>query len=99
MVKLMVKIKNVFVYHDVQTYGWTDSTVVLAWITDHPVRRKTFIANRTSYIIDKLSATQWRHISSQFNPADLATRGVSASVIIDIKLWWQRPPIVRFGTK
>ncbi|XP_065360529.1 uncharacterized protein LOC135954335 [Calliphora vicina] len=98
MVKLMAKIKNTFGFHDVPTYGWTDSTVVLAWISDHPVRWKTFIANRTSYIIDKLPATQWRHISPQFNPADLATRGVSSSDIMDNRLWWQGPPILQNPT-
>ncbi|XP_037812325.1 uncharacterized protein LOC119604046 [Lucilia sericata] len=98
MVKLMAKVKNAFGFHDVPTYGWTDSTVVLAWISDHPVRWKTFIANRTSYIIDKLPATQWRHISSQFNPADLATRGVSSSDIMDNRLWWQGPPILQNPT-
>ncbi|XP_039309935.1 uncharacterized protein LOC120358750 [Solenopsis invicta] len=31
-------------------YCWTDSTVVLAWVTQHPSRWKTFVANRVSEV-------------------------------------------------
>lgn len=34
----------------------------------------------------------WRHIASADNPADCASRGLSASQLDDHALWWTRPP-------
>ncbi|XP_037823160.1 uncharacterized protein LOC119611586, partial [Lucilia sericata] len=95
MVKVMVKVKQALELQNVPTYGWTDSTVVLAWLSDHPRRWKTFIANRTSHIINIIPASQWRHITSKQNPADLATRGISSSEIKDNSLWWQGPHVLQ----
>lgn len=91
MVKLMMKVKTALHLEDVASFGWTDSTVVLAWISDHPRRWKSFVANRTSFIIENLPASQWNHIASKQNPADLATRGISSTDIIGNTLWWQGP--------
>ncbi|XP_065355419.1 uncharacterized protein LOC135949893 [Calliphora vicina] len=95
MVKVMVKVKQALELQNVPTYGWTDSTVVLAWLRDHPRRWKTFIANRTSHIINVIPASQWRHITSKQNPADLATRGISSAELKDNNLWWQGPHILQ----
>ncbi|XP_017485587.1 PREDICTED: uncharacterized protein LOC108374125 [Rhagoletis zephyria] len=59
MVKLMVKLQHIFNIENDRMFGWSDSTVVLAWIADHPRRWKSFVANRTSYIINIIPATQW----------------------------------------
>ena len=48
MVKVMVKVKQMLEWHNVPTYGWTDSTVVLDWLSDYPRRWKTFVADITS---------------------------------------------------
>lgn len=95
MVKLMVKVQEALNFQNVPTFGWTDSTVVLAWLSDYPRRWKTFIANRTSYIINIMPACQWRHIKSKENPADLATRGISSGDLINNSLWWQGPLVLQ----
>ena len=43
-------------------FAWTDSTVVLGWLTGNPRRLKTFVGNRVSSIIDKLPPQSWRHV-------------------------------------
>lgn len=71
--------------------AWTDSTIVLAWLSDHPSRWKTFVANRTSYILGSLDASQWGHVKSQDNPADVASRGINADLLMNDELWQRGP--------
>jgi len=53
---------------------WTDSTIVLDWLSSHPTRWKTFVANRTTKTLEKVSHTSWLHVRSQDIPADNASR-------------------------
>lgn len=69
-------------------YAYTDSKVVLSWLQGHPSKWKTFIANRTSEIISTLPSHHWGHVASKENPADLASRGVHASMLKYARLWW-----------
>lgn len=69
---------------------WTDSTIVLAWIKSiQPL--KSFIANRVARILDNTCQTQWRHVPTIDNPADLISRGVPAQSLSDNVLWWNGP--------
>lgn len=63
--------------HQVPTYCWTDSSVVLAFLKSVPVRWKTFVANRVSEIQTRLPNASWRHVLSTSNPADCASRGIT----------------------
>lgn len=76
---------------DKPVYAWTDSEIVLAWLRGEPSRWKTFVANRVVKIHQHLHPNQWRHVSSQHNPADCASRGVLPSVLISHSLWWSGP--------
>ncbi|GFW34669.1 integrase catalytic domain-containing protein [Trichonephila clavipes] len=64
----------------------------------HPRKWKTFVANRTSEIIEVLSTKHWRHVPSKENPADIASRGIDPKCLPDCKLWWQGPPWLRLET-
>ncbi|XP_036346166.1 uncharacterized protein LOC118755440 [Rhagoletis pomonella] len=70
---------------------WTDSTIVLAWIRKPPCSWSTFAAHRITKIVDKVGTENWRHVDSASNPADLASRGLSASDLVNNSLWWQGP--------
>ncbi|XP_017479437.1 PREDICTED: uncharacterized protein LOC108368978, partial [Rhagoletis zephyria] len=94
LVKLIIKVRQSLSFEVVDVVGWTDSSIVLAWLADHPRRWKTFIANRTSQIIDVIPAEQWRHIPSQHNPADLVTRGIWPAELVTCKLWWHGPDVL-----
>ncbi len=74
--------------HDV--YAWTDSTIVLSWVNKSPTNLKVFVANRIASIQDVIPPRQWRHVRSKDNPADLASRGVSTSDLLNSTLWWGR---------
>ncbi|XP_076652421.1 uncharacterized protein LOC143358832 [Halictus rubicundus] len=73
-------------------YCWTDSTVALAWIRSHPSRWKPFVAHRVSEVQTVLPGASWRHVSTLDNPADLATRGISAGELRVADHWWNGPP-------
>lgn len=73
------------------TYYWTDSTIVLAWISSPASRWKTFVGHHVSEIKEMSSVSQWRHISTSENPADIVSRGCSSTQITESKLWWNGP--------
>ncbi|XP_076397876.1 uncharacterized protein LOC143266125 [Megachile rotundata] len=71
--------------------AWTDSSVALSWIRGHASLWKPFVAHRVSSIQTRIPADRWRHVQSSSNPADLATRGISPSELLDSRLWWHGP--------
>ncbi|XP_064475610.1 uncharacterized protein LOC135389499 [Ornithodoros turicata] len=74
---------------------WSDSTIGIHWINGEPSRWKTFVRNRVEDIQRHTDATQWRHCSGKENPADLVTRGVSATNLVYSTLWWNGPEWIR----
>ena len=73
---------------------WTDSTIVLAWLSCNPRRLKTYVANRVTEITDAIPPSRWRHVRSEDNPADCASRGLLPSQLMVHDLWWDGPPWV-----
>ncbi|GFW44422.1 integrase catalytic domain-containing protein [Trichonephila clavipes] len=64
----------------------------------HPRKWKTFVANKTSEIMEVLPTKPWRHVPSKENPADIATRGIDPKCLPDCMLWWHEPPWLRLET-
>lgn len=56
--------------------AWTDSTVVLAWLTQDQKHFKIFVTNRVSKIRSLLPTCEWAHVGTADNPADPASRGI-----------------------
>ena len=53
---------------------WTDSTNCLYWIKSPSSELKTFVANRVGEVHTHSKPSQWRHIPTDLNPADIPTR-------------------------
>jgi hypothetical protein len=53
------------------TYVWSDSEIVLAWIKGEPQRRKTFVKNRVLKINDIIK-TKWHYVGTKENPAEIS---------------------------
>ena len=70
---------------------WTDSTTVLRYLSNESTRFKTFVANRVTTIREHSQPTQWRYVNSALNPADQASRGLTAEKFIQSKTWTQGP--------
>ncbi|XP_071579890.1 uncharacterized protein [Temnothorax nylanderi] len=78
-------------------YCWSDSEIVLAWLRQHPSHWKTFVANRVSKIQTLLPNVTWRHVATEDNPADCASRGLLGHELVNHPLWWQGPPWLKFS--
>lgn len=89
--KLLHKVKVCLDIPDDQIYGWTDSTIVLAWLQKHPNSWKTFVGNRVAEILNVTKPSQWHHVSSKDNPADCASRGLPPAQLAQHELWWTGP--------
>ncbi|XP_043604779.1 uncharacterized protein LOC122577510 [Bombus pyrosoma] len=70
---------------------WTDSTIVLHWINASPHTMKTFVANRVAEIQNKTSVTDWRHVPTSDNPADLISRGQTPEEFRRPTIWQTGP--------
>lgn len=70
---------------------WCDSSVVLSWLNGNSARLKTFVANRVAEINELTNSSSWRYVSTDQNPADLISRGVSPHQIVNFNLWWSGP--------
>ena len=74
-----------------EVYAWTDSTVVLSWLTGNPRRFKQYVGNRVCSIVDLIPPDRWSHVPGAENPADCASRGLSPLELLDHTLWWEGP--------
>lgn len=96
LAKLVSFIRESLSLESIPCYCWTDSTIVLAWISQHPSRWKPFVANRITEIQMLTPRVAWRHVPTESNPADCASRGLRGDEIINHKLWWHGPDWLRF---
>ena len=70
---------------------WTDSTTVLKYIRNETKRFHVFVANRVQRIRDETDPIQWRHVNSENNPADDASRGLQGNQITKRHRWVRGP--------
>lgn len=78
--------------------GWSDSSIVLTRLKSQPLQLQTFECNRVQYIHNSKRVITWRHILGSYNPADCASRGMSARELINHELWWS-PPWLHFESE
>ncbi|XP_045463807.1 uncharacterized protein LOC123673366 [Harmonia axyridis] len=88
---LMNKVKDSIKISFNKTYYWSDSTIVLAWIRSSPSLLKTFVANRVAQIQNLTDPDCWNYINTSENPADLLSRGVPPTKLINSSLWFHGP--------
>ena len=69
-----------------KTFAWTDSTIVLCWLSKEPSRWSTFVSNRISG--NKLNGN---HVCSEETPAGPASRGINPDEINQHDLRWNGP--------
>ncbi|GFV12282.1 integrase catalytic domain-containing protein [Trichonephila clavipes] len=85
--KLIRKVIKALKMNLSQVVLFSDSTIALSWIKTPPHLLKTFVANRVAKIQELTVNFSWHHISSENNPADLVSRGLSVSDLTNSPLW------------
>jgi len=77
-------------YQDVTQFFWTDSKVVMGYINNVTRRFHVFVANRVQQIHEHTQAQQWQYIDTHSNPADAASRGLTAKQLLADNYRWLR---------
>jgi len=90
-VKINGMIKREMQSEDCEAVYWTGSTAVLQMISNTSKRFPTFVSNRIAKIEVGLKPDQWRYIGSKLNPADCASRGLSAKPLVSSSQWLTAP--------
>ncbi|KAL0840696.1 hypothetical protein ABMA28_015888 [Loxostege sticticalis] len=70
---------------------WSDSSIVLGWLSSDTSKLKTFVANRVGEIKENTQPSSWRYVPTADNPADLISRGVSMGQLQNSNIWWHGP--------
>ncbi|XP_060871320.1 uncharacterized protein LOC132945563 [Metopolophium dirhodum] len=73
--------------------AWSDSMIVLSWLTVPHESVKVYVSNRVHQIRTLLPDCRWQHIDSVNNPADCASRGVMPAVLSQLDLYWRGPQV------
>lgn len=72
-------------------YCWTDSTIVLSWLSAESSDFKVFVSNRISEIQQNSVSFKWLHVPSHLNPADILSRATDISEANKAHFWWHGP--------
>ncbi|XP_064598530.1 uncharacterized protein LOC135464892 [Liolophura sinensis] len=93
--KISAFLKRELEFEDIQEYFWTDSKVALGYVTNDARRFHVFVANRVQQIKELSEGAQWRHIPTDKNSADEASRGLSAKQFVESSRWICGPAFLR----
>lgn len=89
-VKMAQFLQREFEYLKAQHHFWSDSRVALGYIYNETKRFHVFVANRVQQIREFSKPEQWHHVSTELNPADHASRGMTVQELKQSN--WQHGP-------
>ena len=76
---------------------WTDSQVILKWITNPDLHLVRFVKRRVDKILAFFAPDAWRYVNTSANPADVGTRENACKNSESIKLWIEGPAFLVEG--
>ena len=76
---------------NIEHYYFTDSEIVLGYINNEARRFHVYVGNRVQHIRDRSRPSQWHHVPGKENPADEASRGISAKELLENERWLNGP--------
>ena len=87
--RLQATIKEESRFQFKETFIFTDSAIVLAWIRGKIRRYKLFVSSRIGEIQSQTDPAQWKHIPSRHNVTDDVSRGIA---VTELSGRWQSGP-------
>ena len=78
-------------YPEIKEFFWTDSRVVLGYINNEAKRFHVYVANRVQQIHDLTDSNSWFYVDTSNNPADYASRGLTAKQLVEGSRWLTGP--------
>ena len=82
-----------------EMFCWLDSQIALWWIWGVTREFKQFVQNRVTEIRGLVQPDMWNYCPTEHNPADIASRGMKASGLIENELWWSGPQFLQGGSE
>ena len=83
--------------NEVSCLFWTDSMIALQSLRADTKRFPLFPGNRIQRILKYSKMYDWNYVPSKHNPADLASRGVTAEELSRTKIWFSGPSFLEFS--
>ena len=99
LVQLIDRIRKLIDNHIEKIFLWTDSTIVLNWLSSQSSRWLPFVANRISIIQELSKNAKWLKIDSKQNPADIVSRGMLPKDLVKSSLWAYGPEFLKISEK
>ena len=93
-VKISVMLRRELHYEQMVEHFWTDSRVVLGYIQNEGRKFHTFVANRVELIRSQTEVLQWHYVPSEFNPADISSRGQTVEEL-SRSCWFNGPTFLQ----
>ena len=89
--KLLVSTRDTLCIPWERGFAWSDSSCVLSWLDGNPRDYQVFVTNRVSQILEVVPPHMWKHVPTDQNPADAASRVLFPAELADTNLWWDGP--------
>ena len=86
--------RNELEYPEMKEFFWTDSQVVLRYINNEAKSFHVHVANRVQQIRDLTNPKAWFYVDTNNNPANEASRGVTAKQLVEGSLWLTGPEVL-----
>ena len=94
-VKIAAMLIDELKLNELKVYYWVDSKIVLGYILNGKRRYRIYVANRKELINTYTEEDQWRHIDTEDNPSDFASRGISPRDSGKVERWLGGPLFLR----
>ncbi|XP_047515275.1 uncharacterized protein LOC125056291 isoform X1 [Pieris napi] len=98
LTKLTVKVLNALSANNIKcdnTYLFSDSQIVLAWLKIDFAKLQTYVANRVRVITELSHNYHWLYVNTDENPADCLSRGLHPNELKANNMWLYGPSFLR----
>lgn len=89
--ELTHRVQEIMGLQAVPVFGWSDSKIALSWLRRPEHELMQYVANRVYKAKGSMNPSRWQHVSGVENPADLVSRGLAPTELMDNRLWWSGP--------
>ena len=96
--ELMLQAEKALEHFKYNKFFWTDSKLMLKWITNPDLNLPRFVMRRVNKILRVAPGNKWNYVSAKENPADIGTRGGAFKKSDSVKLWLEGPKFLSEAT-
>ena len=90
-VNVAAMLKSELDINKIECYYYTDSEKVIGYINNNARQFHVYVGSRVQHIRDRSSPEDWFHVSGKENPADEASRDLTAKKLIQSNRWFNGP--------